>query len=202
MLATAPNSCCTHETPPLIFWSPEREQVDFHIKRFKMLTKHYSLVADVSHWWLNSIERIFDEFPEAKAVGLTRDPTDCAMSFMRITGSGKGSYNPWVTDGRNYWSTGHWDPTYPSYSLPSYADRSPDRAKLELITQYVTEYNEKLFGLARSSPTRVKLVRTEKLSTYAVQNEIFQIAKAQGERSTWKLNVKGVGDGKKNQIRF
>jgi hypothetical protein len=202
MLATVPNSCCTHETPPLIFWSPEREQIDFHIRRFKMLVQHYSLVADVSHWWLNSIERIFQEFPEAKAVGLTRDTTDCALSFMRVQGFGKGSFNPWAPRGHDFWKAGHWDPTYPSYSLPAYADKRPDRAKLELITRYITEYNAKLDRLARAAPARVKLVRTEELSTEAVQSEVFQVAKAKGQLSAWRLNVKGVADGKKNQIRF
>ncbi len=64
MLGTVPNSCCTHETPPLIFWEPQPEQVDFHIKRFRMLASRYSLVAEVSHWWLNSIDRIFNQFPK------------------------------------------------------------------------------------------------------------------------------------------
>src|SRR3984957_13188576 len=27
MLGTVPNSCCTHETPPQIFWKPRSEQV-------------------------------------------------------------------------------------------------------------------------------------------------------------------------------
>jgi hypothetical protein len=202
MLGTATNSCCTHESPPLIFWSPQSEQVDFHIKRFRMLTNYFSLVADVSHWWLNAIERIFEQFPQAKVIGLIRDPNDCAMSFMRIQGFGKGSWNPWVTRGNSYWRSGHWDPTYPSYSPPSYADKSPDRAKLELITRYAREYNAQLEKLARNAPDRIKLVRTEELGRDTVQEEIFQIAKSRGQISTWKLNVKGTADGKRNQIKF
>ena len=202
MLGTVANSCCTHETPPLIFWNPQSEQVNFHIKRFRMLVNCYSLVADVSHWWLNSIERIFDQFPEAKVIGLIRDHDECAMSFMRIQGFGKGSFNPWVTRGNGYWRAGHWDPTYPSYSPPIYADKSPDRAKLELITRYVKEYNAQLEKMARNTPDRVKLVRTEELSRDTVQEQIFRIAKAPGQTSTWRLNVKGVADGKKNQIKF
>jgi hypothetical protein len=202
MLGTVTNSCCTHESPPLIFWNPQREQVDFHIKRFRMLTNFYSLVSDVSHWWLNSIERVFDQFPEAKVIGLIRDHDDCAMSFMRIQGYGKGSYNPWVTRGNGFWCSGHWDPTYPTYSPPSYADKRPDLAKLELITRYVKEYNAQLEKMARNAPDRVKLVRTVELGTVTVQEEIFQIAKAHGQTSTWKLNVKGIADGRKIQIKF
>ncbi len=65
MLGTVKNSCCTHESPPLIFWTPQSEQVAFHIKRFRILANYYSLVADVSHWWLNSIEQVSDQFPKA-----------------------------------------------------------------------------------------------------------------------------------------
>jgi hypothetical protein len=202
MLGTVTNSCCTHETPPPLFWNPQSAQIDFHIRRFRMLTNYHSLVADVSHWWLNSIERVLDQFPAAKAIGLIRDPDDCAISFMRIQGYGKGSFNPWAGRGNAFWRSGHWDPTYPSYSLPSYAHKNPDRAKLELITRYVKEYNEQLERLAKNAPDRVKLVRTEELSRDAVQEEIFQIALANGQTSTWKLNAKGIVEGRKIQIKF
>jgi hypothetical protein len=202
MLATVANSCCTHESPPLIFWEPQSEQIDFHIKRFRVLTHYHSLVGDVSHWWLNSIGQVFDQFPDARAIGLIRDPDDCALSFMRIQGHGKGSYNPWVGPGISLWRSGHWDPTYPSYPVPSGASKAPDRAKLELITRYVKEYNSQLEWLAQNTPDRVKLVRTEELSREAVQQEIFHIAGARGQTSTWKLNVKGIVEGRKIQIKF
>jgi hypothetical protein len=202
ILGTVPDSFCTHETPPPIFWEPQSEQVDFHIKRFRMLTNCYSLVVDVSHWWLNSIERVFGQFPETKVIGLIRDHDECAMSFMRIQGFGKGSYNPWATPGNSFWRSGHWDPSYPSYPPPRSADKTPDLAKLELITRYVREYNARLEKLARDRPGEVKLVRTEELGKNAVQEEIFQIAKSQGQFSARKLNVKGIADGQRMQIKF
>jgi hypothetical protein len=202
MLGTIANSCCTHETPPLIFWNPQREQVDFHIKRFRMLAGYYSLVADVSHWWLNSIEQVFNHFPEAKIIGLIRDPDDCAMSFLRIQGLGKGSHNPWIARSNGIWRTGNWDPTYPSYPLPACSEKRPDRAKLKLITRYVKEYNAQLEEMARTAPNSVKLVRTEELSHDAVQEEIFQFARGRGRTSSRKLNVKGMTEGKAIQIKF
>jgi hypothetical protein len=202
MLGTVPNSCCTHETPPQIFWEPRSEQVAFHIKRFRMLSNYYSLVADVSHWWLNSIEQIFDQIPKAKAIGLIRDHDECATSFMRVAGVGKGSYNPWTTPRNGVWRSGHWDPSYPSYSPPSYSAKSPDLAKLELITRYVNEYNAQLENLAQDEPDRVRLVRTEDLGREAVQREIFQISQSQGQYATWKLNVGGTSEGINIQIKF
>jgi hypothetical protein len=202
MMGTVANSCCTHESPPLVFWKPQREQIEFHIRRFRLLTDRYSLVSDVSHWWLNSIEKISDEFPEVKVIGLIRDPDECAMSFMRIQGFGKGSWNPWATHGNGLWRAGHWDPTYPSYAAPSYAAKKPDVAKLELATRYVKEYNMLLETMARTVPDRVKLFRTEDLGTDVVQEEIFRIARARGQVAAWKLNVKGTSEGRKMQIKF
>ncbi len=202
MLGTVINSCCTHESPPPVFWTPEKEQLDFHIRRFRMLTKFYSLVSDVSHWWLNSLERVCEQFTEVKTIGLIRDPEDCAMSFMRIQGFGRASYNPWVMHGNWFWTSGHWDPTYPSYEPLGYTPKNPDRAKFELISRYVEEYNERLYELARNAPDSVKLVRTEELSDDRVQMEIFRFANAHGQTSTWKLNAKGTADGRKLQIKF
>jgi hypothetical protein len=48
----------------------------------------------------------------------------------------------------------------------------------------------------------VRLARTEALSSPEVQAEIFSMAKHRGETATWKLNVKSVRDGKKNQIKL
>lgn len=202
MLGTVPNSCCTHETPPQIFWEPRSEQVDFHIRRFHMLTNCYALVADVSHWWLNSLEQLLDRFPQSKFIGLIRDPAECATSFMRVQGSGKGSYNPWATPRNGVWRSGHWDPSYPSYSPPIYSKNNPDLAKLELITQYVREYNAKLERLARDAPDKVRLICTEELGKETIQGEIFRIAQSQGKFDSWKLNVRGVDEGEKIRIKL
>ena len=202
MLGTIPNSCCTHETPSLIFWTPESEQIDFHVRRFKVLTRYFSVVSDVSHWWLNAIAKILADFPQASAVGLVRDPTECAVSFMRIQGFGKHTFNPWADPDNRLWLAGPWDATYPSYAIPAYAERDPDRAKLELATRYASEYNSRMEALAASAPNRVLLVPTERLSEAGAQDEIFRFAGARGRNADWRLNAKTTADGKKNQIQF
>jgi hypothetical protein len=203
MLGTALDSICTHETPPLIFWSPEAEQVDFHLRRFRILVDHFALVADVSHWWLNTRDRVLEEFPGAKFIALIRDPDECAMSFMRIQGFGKNSFNPW-TRGNDFWRSGYWDATYPTFALPDGAKTRPDFAKLELITRYVREYNEQVNQAARNSPDRIMLVRTEELGRPEVHRRIFEFAQvhAHGATSTQKLNAKRTTDGTKNRIKF
>jgi len=37
MLASVTGSCCTHENPPLVSWTPEPEEIDFHLRRFRRL---------------------------------------------------------------------------------------------------------------------------------------------------------------------
>jgi len=203
MLGTVPDSCCTHETPPPISWTPRGEQIAFHLKRFALLADHHALVSDVSHWWLNAIDEVFARFPDARAIGLVRDPEDCARSFMPVQGVGRGTFNPWAPPRNGLWRAGHWDASYPTYPLASYAARDPDRAKLELIRRYVAEYNQQLETLARRAPERIKLVRTEDLSDDGVQAEIFQFARARGRISEWRLNARGaIADGKRRQIKF
>jgi hypothetical protein len=202
MLGTIPNSCCTHEGPPMIFWRPTSEQVEFHVRRFAMLAGRYSVVSDVSHWWLNAMGEVWERLPEAKVIGLVRDPEECASSFMRIQGFGKGSLNPWAPRGNDFWTGGLWDPTYPSYPVPDLSKHDPDQVKLEQIRRYVSEYNAAMAAMAESRPDSVKLVKTEALSSPEIQAEIFAMTRHRGESAVWKLNVKGVRDGKKNQIKI
>jgi hypothetical protein len=56
--------------------------------------------------------------------------------------------------------------------------------------------------MAESRPDSVKLVKTEALSSPEIQAEIFAMTRHRGESAVWKLNVKGVRDGKKNQIKI
>jgi hypothetical protein len=197
MLATNVASCCTHENPPLISWTPEPEEVEFHLRRFRRLAAHHPLVADVSHWWLNVIDRFFAEFPEARVVGTYRAVESCAGSFMRIKGSGRGSYNHWVPYGNGTWAAARWDPTYPTYPVPKHAPFDPDRAKLELITRYVQEYNDAMHALARRLAAKVMLVHTENLDDEAVQNAIFEFVGLHGTVAETHLNVGTTDDGKR-----
>ena len=58
------------------------------MRRFMLLAEYFSLVSDVSHWWLNAIDSFFKYFPDGKVVGVIRDVDECTKSFMRIRGYG------------------------------------------------------------------------------------------------------------------
>jgi hypothetical protein len=202
LLATVDRACCTHENPPLIFWKPEQAQTEFHIRRFRLLCEYYSLIADVSHWWLNVLDTFFQHFPNSRAVGLVRDADECAKSFMRIKGYGRGSLNHWVSHDNGIWAANSWDPVYPSYPVPAYAQDAVDRAKLELIRRYVSEYNDRLAAVTRRLPDRVLLLRTEELNRPATQQRIFEFAGVQGRITKLKLNVRDVSEGRHADLRF
>jgi hypothetical protein len=197
MLATVNGSCCTHENPPLISWTPEPEEIEFHLLRFRRLASYHPLVADVSHWWLNVMDLFFAEFPEARVIGTFRAVASCAASFMRIKGSGRGSYNHWVPYDNGTWAAARWDPAYPTYAVPEHAALDPDGVKLELIARYVREYNDAMHTLARRRPTTVMLLHTEKLDDEAVQTAIFDFVELRGTVARTRLNVGTTDDGKR-----
>jgi hypothetical protein len=200
LLATVEDSCCTHENPPLIFWSPEDAQVQFHLMRFRLLAEYFSLVADVSHWWLNALDSFLEHFPSSKIVGMLRDVDACTKSFMRIKGYGRQSWNHWVPYGSGIWASHSWDPSYPTYSVTS--NSSPDLVKYELISRYVREYNAQLTALAERLPNQVLLVRTEDLSNPVAQMKVLGFADVRGRVSKLRLNVRTVTDGISENFKF
>jgi hypothetical protein len=201
LLGTVQDGCSTHENPPLIYWTPEGDQVQFHMKRFKLLSEYFSLVSDVSHWWLNVLDEFFRVFPNSKVIGTVRDVNKCAESFMRIKRYGRLSWNHWVPYRNGIWTSHSWDPTYPTYSVPN--DHSnPDRAKYELIARYIKEYNAQLTFLATQLPEQVKLVRTDELDDPSIQRALFDYAGVTGRVSSLRFNVRSVSDGASDNFIF
>jgi hypothetical protein len=176
--ASLPGACATHENPPHIFWDPTEEQVRFHVERLRMLADYFPVVFDAAHWWLNVCPRLLAEFPRSKLIGLVRDTESCVQSFLRFQGQGLGSMNNWAPPENGVWRTAHWDPTYPTYPLPSGIRPGTDEAyaaKKMMITRYVNEYNRSLIAMAAAQTQRVLLIRMEALneSTTATQLRTF-----------------------------
>jgi len=195
IMAGVEGSCSTHENPPLIYWLPEKEQLEFHFRRISLLSEFFPLVFDASHWWLPALSSFFQHFPNARAIGLYRDVPSCVQSFMKNKGTAWGSVNHWVAPASGVWRANFWDPTYPTYPLPRDADAHPDNAKERLITRYVEEYNAELFELSKRWPERFMLVRTEELNDSSVQNRIFHFVGLPGRASQAVLNVDTAHDG-------
>jgi hypothetical protein len=164
-----------------------------------LLADYHSLVFDAAHWWLNSLERVFAELPDCKAVGLARETRACVRSFLSIKGKGPGTLNHWAVHGNGIWATSPGDPTYPSYRVPTQAISDPDAAKAAHIERYVVEYNERLASLAAANPGRMLLLRTEELSEPAAAQRIGQFAGVEIAMPQKSLNVGGNADSDKMQ---
>ncbi len=195
LLATVAESCCTHENPPLVYWPPLPEQVDFHLERFALLSRSFALVFDSAHWWLNAIDAIVERFPDAKVIGLHRELAACARSFQQRKAFGPGSINHWAPPGNAIWRTNIWDPVYPSFPLSERAETDPDGAKLAGITRYIRDYNDRLAALGAADPERVLLIATEQLAHAEAQRRIFDFVGATGTASRIALNAGTVADG-------
>lgn len=161
---SAEGALATHENPPMIFWRPCPEQVNFHMERLATLSRYFPLVFDAAHWWLNVVETFFQRFPEGRIVGLHRDTASCVDSFLKIKGADFGSANHWAHPTDNRWSKSTWDPSYPYCAFPPQYDREPKKGKRIQLQTYVEMYNERLHHLAQSEPTRVMLLGTDALT--------------------------------------
>jgi hypothetical protein len=196
MLSTVEGSCCTHENPPLMCWTPHPDEVRFHLKRLQRLAGYFPVVVDVAHWWLNAIPKLFSCFPDALVIGVTRDVESCARSFFKIKGAGVGSCNHWAPYGNGIWSAERWDPTYPTYPVPDQARENPDAAKFQLLMRYVREYNAAVRVLAICRPANFMALETEDLSDATAQRAIYDFVGANGMIKHFRLNIGTTKDGR------
>jgi len=202
-LGAVANSCSTHENPPLVYWMPAPEQVSFHLRRFAMLLRYYELVADCAHWWINLVDVLVDEFPQIKFVGLERDKYACAISFARIKGVGRSTFNHWARHPNSVWSSTAWDPTYPTFDTPDSATRDPDRAKWEMIDKYLDLYHLMKVDAAARLPDKFLLLQTEQLNDTQCIARLYSFigkAPALGPKLV-ALNVRTTKDGRLETYR-
>jgi hypothetical protein len=196
-VSNVPESCATHQNPPLIHWEPLEEQVHFHFERLRRLADYYALVFDASHWWLNALGRFYAEFPDGKVVGLHRNIPSCVRSFLSTKGKGRQTINHWAPRGNTLWRADSSDPTYPSYPMPADPIVNPDSAKAVMIERYVREYNETLASLAHGFAGRLLLVRTEDMSDPATVEQLSRFLGKPVTMPSRALNAGGTSDSER-----
>ena len=166
----------THENPVPVFWDPHPQQVEFHLRRFRLLTAFFPVVADCSVWWINLLESVAQALPTTKAIGVYRETEACVRSWS--IGNKKDvmapSYNPWAIPHNGIWQTYRGDPGFPHFELPENVRRNPNAARESMIRRYVTDYNNRLKALAEQMPERMLLLSTEELSEPSTLREISQ----------------------------
>lgn len=188
ILSMVDGAISTHENPPLVFWEPLQRQVQFHLKRFRVMSRYFPLVFDCSHWWLNALDAVLDAFPHGRAIGLCRDTEACVRSFMEVTEK----LNHWVPPYNHIWQHDRWDPTYPHYDVPENASIDRRRALRDLITRYVVDYNCKMKELEAKLPGRFVLFRTEDLDNQSTRQRLADYLEMPIGSSDFHLNVRSI----------
>jgi hypothetical protein len=171
ILGTIMGAKSTHENPVPVFWDPHPRQVEFHLRRFRLLSAYFPVVADCSVWWINLMETVSQALPTTRAIGVYRDVEACVQSLKRIM---KPSWNSFANAHNGIWQTYHDDPLRPHYELPENARKDPDAARESLMRRYFTDYNNRLKALAERMPERMLLLRTEELSEPSTLGKISQ----------------------------
>jgi hypothetical protein len=176
LLGTIPGAKSTHENPVLVFWNPHPQQVEFHLRRFRLLSAYFPVVADCSVWWINLLETVCQALPTTKAIGVYRETEACvrSWSFGNIKDVMAPSYNPWAMPHNGIWHTYRGDPGFPHFELPENVSSNPEAARENLIRRYVKDYNNRLKTLAERMPERLLLLRTEELSDSSTLRKISQ----------------------------
>src|ERR1019366_5581876 len=123
LLGTIAGAKSTHENPVRVFWDLHPQQVEFHLRRFRLLTAYFPVVADCSVWWINLMETVTQALPTTRAIGVYRETEACIRSFKGVIVP---NYNPWVIPHNGIWHSYFGDPLYPHYELPENA-RKPSR---------------------------------------------------------------------------
>ena len=195
ILVSCGDVCATHENPPMLYWTPHPEQIAFHLARFALLRRHFALVADTAHWWINATEALADAVPDLRFIGTLRERDACVASFLRIKGVGPGSLNHWLLPGCDGVAATNWDLCYPSYPVADPAFSQQAEGKRQLIARYVDDYNARLQRLAIADPARWLLLRTESLDTPEARQRIFTHIGVTGSFAPIRLNAGTTADG-------
>ncbi|MBV8652070.1 MAG: hypothetical protein JO255_11430 [Alphaproteobacteria bacterium] len=189
ILGSVEGALSTHEVPPLIYWRPLPEQVEFHLKRLEVLRWYFPLVVNCASYGLGMLDDFLERFPDGKIVAAHRATEPCARSNFRIIPPRS---NRWAALHNGVWSATAWDPLFPKYPVPDGARANRDDVKRDHIRRYITEYNARLKSYAERLPSRFLLVRTEELDAWATRTRISEFLGMPITMESVRLNVRTI----------
>lgn len=189
-LSSIPKSYFSHEHPSIIPWKNGEAIVEWHLLRLRSLAHSYSVVGDVSHWWLPYVEDIYKAHPNSFFVVMRRSRRDTVSSFLKIKGGGdRGSINHWIEHDGKYFAPNIWDRCYPKYVGAS--------SLVEALEQYWDDYYAQASRLQKLLPKNVLIVDLEDknkealLKSFIIQNA----GVALDSISFGKQNIGSISDG-------
>jgi len=196
------NAFSTHENPPMIYWQPQPEQVQFHLRRFSLLAQHFSVVFDAAHWWLHVVEDFLDHFEQGRVVGLQRDMESCVTSFLQVKGVDRGTVNHWAMPDNGIWAASMWDPAYPCYSIPQGMENNHLMAKGTQIQHYVDGYLRRMRELATARPDRILLLNTASLDSAESMARLGAFIGRSISMPAERSNTAGVDKARQQALRI
>lgn len=196
MIATNSKVLATHENPVCIWWTPHPRQIDFHLRRFRLLTQYYPVVFDWAHWWLNAGDAVFGAFPTSKAIGIHRDVDATVQSLLRVESKRD---NIVASMHNKLWGISQWNPMRPDYPVPEDVGGDRERARELMVRRYVNEYNSKMTALAERLPGRVLLLHTEELDDPSTGRKVSDFVDLEIKLPTMRRNV-GDRENSRSQL--
>jgi hypothetical protein len=167
LFAAQADTCFSHEHAPLIPWYQGRSQLNFHLTRMALLSRLYSCVADVSHWWLPKLDAVIHKFPRARIVVTRRDRQETIDSFLAIKGAHVSAkpINHWMKHDGNDYQRNLWDICYPKFDAESLP---------HALRKYWDDYYEKAESFQSRYPRQVKIFDINQISSASGQQEILE----------------------------
>lgn len=110
------DTICLHE--PLrheVEWDYKEEHALAIINHVKRLGEDSDNVGSVALNYLPYVERLNQEFPDARFVILKRNKRDTVKSYLKWIGEDKGFKNHWMEHDGTYWNHDDWDNCYPKF---------------------------------------------------------------------------------------
>ncbi|WDE09261.1 hypothetical protein SG34_031345 [Thalassomonas viridans] len=147
-LRRLPASLITHERPPLVYWQKAQASLAFHIRFIEMSRQYFSVVGDVSHWWLPHLHTLRLRFGHIYVINLHRDSKATVDSFIKVKSRSGKSFNHWLAHDGRLWSHDPWDPCYPDIPLPGNLPAPAETGYQEAashygISRYVQDYHNR-----------------------------------------------------------
>jgi hypothetical protein len=175
LIGTVAGAKSTHENPVPVFWDPHPQQVEFHLRRLRLLRAFFPIVADCAGWWINLVETVCEALPTTRVIGVYRETEACVRSWSKnLIKVHAPRFNPWAIPHNGIWLPYRDDLGVPHFELPENARKDPDAARESMIRRYVSEYNNRLRAFAERMPERMLLLRTEGLSELSTLRQISQ----------------------------
>jgi len=158
------NAFFSHEHPVRLAWGKSGQRLEWHLQRFKLLSKHFDFFGDVSHWWLPHCEQLLSLYPSCKIVALQREKTETIESFVNIKKTKHGTINHWSSSDANR-IPNMWDECYPTYAIPHIE---------ECLARYWEDYYTEVQDLKEKFASSVLIVRTEQLADPETQRQLLE----------------------------